>query len=191
VQDAEPVLAADERGLVESLLEAAFEQHSLHVAGPPVTYDPKAGIAAAQVLARACWLHAIGNESDTVALNLEADPCSSGAHLSADVTLRFLPAVLRRARARQAESGLVKALDRILRAWPLSGVLADLDGTPTATLDFGGHPGLQLLYAERLAATDRVGWLPPPGPAREWVERVYHERGIPIPALVLEEDDCA
>ena len=49
---------------------------------------------------------------------------------------------------------------------------------------FGGHPGLQLLYAERLAGVGRPGWVPPSGPAREWVERVHSERGRPLPAAI-------
>jgi len=68
-----------------------------------------------------------------------------------------------------------------------SGVLADLDGTPATPPEFGGHPGLQLLYAERLAETGRAGWVPATGPAREWVERVYQERGKLMPAVSKEE----
>ncbi len=58
----------------------------------------------------------------------------------------------------------------------------DLDAEPLGPLDFAGHPGLQLLYAERLAAAPRAAWVPPAGPAREWAERAFHERGRPLPA---------
>ena len=191
VQDAAPVVTSDERGHVAAILHEAFERHAFDVAGPPVIFDPKMGIAAAEVLARACWLHASSDASEAVSLELKAGPSSASAHLSADVTLRFLPAVLRRARAHQPESRLVKELDRLLRTWPLSGVLAELDGAPSTPTDFGGHSGLQLLYAERLVEIDRPGWVPPTGPGREWVERVYHERGNPVPIQLPRENDRA
>ena len=86
---------------------------------------------------------------------------------------------------------LVIGLERLLREWPLSGVLADLEGGPTTSINFGEHQGLQLLYAERLVETDRPDWVPTTGPAREWVERVYHERGKPVPAQLRPEDGRA
>jgi hypothetical protein len=66
-------------------------------------------------------------------------------------------------------------------------VLADLREPPTADPDFGGHPGLQLLYAERLAAREKASWLPKSGPARERVELVYHRLGRPAPRPVTVE----
>jgi hypothetical protein len=103
------------------------------------------------------------------------------------VALRFLPGVYKRARVAGAGSELASELDAILRRWPLSGVLADLDGAPTVVPEFGGHPGLQLLYAERLLRTSRPGWVPAGGPAREWAERVYSEAGRSLPVLLREE----
>ncbi|QJW98879.1 hypothetical protein [Frigoriglobus tundricola] len=186
VQDGPPSLVLSERRSVEGRLRAAFDQHALDVAGPPIAFDPDAALRAAEVLARACWLLVSGDEGTRPALAL--DPARApGANLSADVTLRFLPVVHRRARARGPDGTLVIALDRILRAWPLSGVLADLDGEPVTAPDFG-HPGLQLLYAERLAATGRAGWVPATGPVREWVERVFAERGVPVPVPLPQED---
>lgn len=180
VQDEAPALPAD-RGPLLADLRAAFERHALDVAGPPLPFDPDAALAAAVALARACWLLVAG-EGELPAM--KADGRTPAAHLSADVCLRFLPAVLRRARHAGGEPAA--SLDRLLRAWPLSGVLADLDGEPTTPPDFGGHIGLQLLYAERLVATGRPGWVPPSGPAREWAERVFAERGRPLPAPPTE-----
>ena len=185
VQHAAPQLAPAERAAVVARLRAAFDLHALDVAGPPVAFDPDVALRAATVLARACWL-LVGTD-DHEPLRLDAVATAS-ANLSADVTLRFLPAVYRRGRAHAPDHPLVTDLDRLLRAWPLSGVLADLDGAPTAALDFGGHAGLQMLYAERLAAAARTGWVPPDGPARGWVERVFAEYGTPVPAALPKED---
>jgi hypothetical protein len=165
------------------LLRVAFDRHALDVAGPAVPFDPAAAVEAAVVLASACW--SLVSE-EPVRLKLRCEPSSPSAHLSGDVTLRLLPAVYRRAKLR-AEP-LAAELDALLRRWPLSGVLADLDGEPTTPPDFGGHPGIQLLYAERPAGTGRPGCVPADGPAREWVERVFAERCKPVSAPVSEED---
>src|SRR5436190_1084973 len=52
-----------------------------------------------------------------------------------------------------------------------------------------GHPGLDLLYAERLADRPHPAWVPPPGPARDQVERVFARLGkpVPVPATVPTE----
>lgn len=184
VQDSPPAFSGRERPAVVEVLRSAFARHALDVAGPPVQFEADVALKAAEVLARACWALVA---TEPVVVELAAEPSSPSAHLSADVTLRLLPGVYRRARAGDPAGELTAAIDRVLRRWPLSGVLADLDGEPTTPPDFGGHPGLQLLYAERHAGTGRPGWVPAGGPAREWAERVYSERGRPLPTP-LDED---
>jgi hypothetical protein len=183
VQDSPPSLPPRARPAAVEALRAAFVRHALDAAGPPIPFDPDIAVEAAGVLARACWALVA---AEPAAVELDAEPASPSAHLSADVALRVLPGVYRRARAGDPSGELVAGIDRVLRRWPLSGVLADLDGGPTTPPDFGGHPGLQLLYAERLAHTGRPGWVPADGPAREWAERVYSEHGRPLPALLTE-----
>jgi hypothetical protein len=181
VQDAPPDLPSAERTRLQARLRAAFDLDALDVGGPPISFDPDTATRAALALARACWL-LVSSEQGEVALSAGASP---SAHLSADVTLRFLPAVHRRARLRDPDRALTHSLDRLLRTWPLSGVLADLDGAPITVPDFA-HPGLQLLYAERLAVTRRAGWVPGAGAGREWAERVFTERGLALPEPLKE-----
>jgi hypothetical protein len=188
VQEEPPALTVVERPAILEVLRTAFEDHILDVAGPPVPFAPDAALGAAVVLARACWLLVGAEPGEPAALSVGAKPASPAAHLSADVCLRLLPAAYRRARLRDHTGGLAVELERLLREWPLSGVLADLDGSPTTPPTFDGHPGLQQLYAERLALTGRPGWVPESGPAREWVERVYQERGKPVPAPPPKEE---
>ncbi len=71
---------------------------------------------------------------------------------------------------------LVALLADVLRQWPLSGVLSDLEDGPPVPPDLGGHEGLMMLYAERLVSHDRPGWLPE-GRALEYVELVRGGRG--------------
>jgi hypothetical protein len=151
-----------------AILAGAYESFALSIAGPPVPFDPPAAVAAAGLLANACWfLLDRSAPPETVAreVALPNKPHSAAQHLSADLTLRLLPAVLRRARAVAADDPLAVALTGVLRAWPLSGVLADLDAGPDEPPDFDGHPGLRLLYAERLAGRDRPAWRPAPAVA--------------------------
>jgi len=172
-------------------LHVAYDRHSLDVAGPTVAFDPEAALWAALTLANACWALVGSDRMERLEVPVSPAAKTAATHLSADVVLRFLPAVYRRAIARGPESGLTTDLARLLRAWPLSGVLADLDGEPSATPEFGGHPGLQMLYAERLVVTGRAGWLPVNGTAREWVDRVFEERGRPVPAPLPKEEPRA
>ena len=79
-------------------------------------------------------------------------------------------------------------LGDLLRRWPLSGVLSDVEEAPLLSLDFGGHPGLLLLYAERLAQNDRPSWRPEPSsPAWEYYEWVLQQRSGPMTVRAFAE----
>lgn len=166
---------------VRHFLRETFESRAREVAGPALEFDADAGVWTVNVLARACW-RTIGDAGLPLPLDGEREPATPAAHLSADVILRLLPAVYRRVRTRGPDEPLVAELEAIARRWPLSGVLLDLEGPPVTSPDFAGHPGLQLLYAERFVENPRGEWLPPEGPGREWVERICVERGRPVPA---------
>jgi hypothetical protein len=187
VQDDPPTLTAHERPAVERILGEFYEEHALDIAGPPIPFDLPAATEAAELLAHSCWLLVSGDEA--ARLGLKCQPSSPSIHLSVDLGLRFLPAVYRRSKSQNPDGKLTLELDRILRMWPLSGVLACLDGKPASPLDFAGHPGLQLLYAERLVGTGQPGWVPESETARGWSERVFQERGKPLPEYVVEKTD--
>jgi hypothetical protein len=187
VQTARPEYATADGHTVVPLLAAAHGRHALSAAGPPLPFVEPVAVGAAVLLAGACWRLASGEE---LPVTTSAAPTSAADHLSADMVFRFLPAVYRRAKAR-SDTALVGDLEAVLRRWPLAGVLAELDDEPTAALDFFGHPGLQLLYAERLTATARPAWVPAAGPAREWAERVFADRGRPLPARSASAEESA
>jgi hypothetical protein len=164
------------------VLATAFADHVLDVAGPPIPFDANAALAAARLLADACW-RLVAPDDGPVRLPPLGEPRTPAAHLSADVTLRFLPAVYRRAAVRSPDDLLAAALAEVLRRWPLSGVLADLKAPPAGDLTFGGHPGLQLLYAERLLGRELPAWVPTAGLARERAELVFAGRPLPTGRL--------
>ena len=170
-----------------AMLAEAFEACCLTVAGPRITFDPQVACAAAEFLRQAAW--ALVNHDERVndlmkRLKMPVSPRSASHHLSADLTLRYLPQVLRRARGLDPSDPLVAQLTSELRHWPLSGVLADVELGPLGPLDFDGHPGLMLLYAERLAGNDRPAWRPTAhGPGWDYYELVRQEYGQSVSAI--------
>lgn len=178
-----PEIEAGELHAVQRLLAAAYEDHRLDVAGPPIAFDASAALTAAKHFGLACWffLHR-GDPPDEIenCLPRLPPPVSAAQHLSTDLVLRFAAQVHRRAKNLDPGDILTKRLTQLLRDHPLSGVLADIDEGPSTPLRLDDHAGLQLLYAERLAENVRPAWVPQ-GPALAYVEVVFAERGLSVP----------
>jgi MoxR-vWA-beta-propeller ternary system domain bpX4 len=168
----------------QSVLHRAFAEYRLDVAGPPIDFDPEAATAAALFTARACWFAVSRDEPPeqlAAAMNPITEPKSAAAHLSIDLTLRYAVTVHRRIRAQAPEDALPMRLADVLRRCPLTGALSDLTDPPTGDTSLAGHPGLELLYAERLASHFRPAWLPASGRIREVIEWVYQHQGTTLP----------
>jgi hypothetical protein len=178
-----PQLPDEEHHAVRELLASAFTDHRLDVAGPAIPFAPERAIQAVEWFAWSCWflLHR-GEPDQEVARRLKPlpAPVSAAEHLSGDLLFRFLPRIYRRARAVNPRDPLTLRLEDTLRRWPLSGVLAEIEEPPLSEVELAGHPGLLLLYAERLMSRPRPAWLP--GPAgMPFVELVFGERGLRNP----------
>jgi hypothetical protein len=174
-----PESAREPEPAVLTLLEKAYSSYRLEIAGPPIPFEAKTAWSAAELVRQAGWFLVSHDEPEPELesrLQLAGPPATAAQHLSADVTLRYLPQVHRRAQALSPDDLLVKKLTTILRQWPLSGVLADIEEEPLGPLDFDGHAGLCLLYAERLACHEKPAWQPR-GPALEYVRWVWQELG--------------
>lgn len=188
VFDEPPVAPARDRDGAAAFLSRAFSVERMRIAGTSIAYDPDVAVEAAELVRHACWAlvcHDEPAEALGVRLSMRHAPKTAGAHLSADLTLRYLPDVLRRVRALTPTDSLVALLSTTLRQWPLSGVLSDVREPPLSPLDFGGHDGLMLLYAERLAARAKATWVPR-GRAGEFAALVFQETGRPLPSPVPE-----
>src|SRR5262245_39768509 len=139
----EPAVGEDPE--VTDLLQRAYAVYRLRVAGPPLDFDPQAARAAAAVVHHAAWF-LVSRDEPVAELErrvvLAGPPRAPAAHLSADLTLRFLAPIHRRARGRDPADRLTSLLADILRRWPLSGVLADVEDEPLTPPDWGGHAGL-------------------------------------------------
>jgi hypothetical protein len=188
-----PRVIASEHAAARDLLATAYANVRLEVAGPPIAFDAETALAAGELVRQACWFLVHHGEPAAEldrTLHMPGEPVTAAQHLSADLVLRFLPQIHRRARASAPADRLTTLLAVVLRQWPLSGVLADVAETPTTSLDFDGHPGLMLLYAERLARHEKPEWVPT-GRSLEYVSwvapRVANQR-VTKPVLLGEHD---
>ena len=169
-----------------AVLAEAFEIHSLAVAGCRIAFDAEIACVAAEFVRQASW--ALVNRDERVSglakrMTMRGAPQTPSQHLSCDLTMRYLPQVLRRARGLDPSDPLVAEIANLLRAWPLSGVLSDVAEGPLVPPRFSAHPGLMLLYAERLIGNDRLCWRPTRnGPSWEYYELVLQEHGRAAPA---------
>jgi hypothetical protein len=168
---------------LDPCLGEAFAEYRLDVAGPPIDFDLPTARSAARALAWSCWFLVSHREDDADverAVSMPHRPTNAAHHLSADLLFRYLLQVHRRARVVATDDLLTLCLARLLRDWPLSGVLSDVTDAPAAPPDLAGHPGLQLLYAERLARNEKPAWVPAPS-ARGYVELVRARLSRPLP----------
>lgn len=166
-----PLESSEPRRVIEAI-EQAYARYRLDVAGPLIPFDGGVALDAARLVAEACWALVRRQEpADDLAkrLAIARGPSTPAHHLSADLLLRFVPQLIRRARALDPADPLAAILSDLLRRWPLSGVLASLEEGPASTLDFGGHEGLMLLYAERWVRHENPAWQPS-GRLLEYVE---------------------
>jgi hypothetical protein len=147
---------------VERRLRAAYSAYSLDLPGPPIAFRLDVAFHAAEVVRQACWaLLSRDAPPDELAgrVAMPSNPRTPSDHASADLALRYLPRVYRRARAIDPSDPLAFLIAGVLRLWPLSGVLAGIDDGPETPASLGA-PGLMLLYAERFAACGRSAWAP-------------------------------
>ena len=181
----QPTWQLSDEGLDE--LKSALRDQSLALAGPPIVGSLESLIPAMQVTYRfgRRTLHPETTPAESDAsLKMPQPPRSPEEHLGADLAFRFLPGLLQRLLTRDPGDELAAALKKLLREWPLSGVLADIPEAPTSPLNFGGHLGVRFLYAERLADRERAGWQPPVEDS-DGLDLVYQTLGRP-PVVRLE-----
>jgi MoxR-vWA-beta-propeller ternary system domain bpX4 len=187
-----PIPQESDHASALSRLEAAFQIHRLDVAGPPIPFDGPRALLAAELVRQSSWF--LINRSESVEtmerfLIWPRPPRTASEHLSADLTFRFLPRIQRRSRSIAPGDRLASFLADLLRAWPLSGVLSDIPEGPKDVGDLGGHVGLWMLYAERLARDEKPAWMPR-GPAREYVELVFRGLGKGRSSLLAQPTEA-
>lgn len=185
---------ASERAKVVALLRSAFAQYQLDLAGPRLPFDEPTALVAARWCLSACWFVVSREEPEEVVeatLHWLPQFRNAAEHLAADLTLRYVPQIMQRARLAGRDNAVVRAIGELAGRVPLLGVR--LDGPPGPAgvpTSLGGHDGLHLLYAERFAANPRLEWLPAMGPLRLMCERVLarQRRELPRPIEQIQFD---
>ncbi len=166
-------------------LARGFHLDSLNLAGPPLSFAARHALAAAQLLADACWCLLEADEPRAAKPPGHAwrlPPAATAAELaSVDLVLRYLPDVYRHAHVQAPDQPFTPALCTLLHRWPLAGVLADLAEPPIGDVRLGDHFGLQLRYAERLLQRPRAAWLPSVARTYAVVAMVFQEANQPLP----------
>jgi len=174
-----PVASLAEHHEAAKWLAEVYGEYRLDVAGATLDFDSELALAAGEFLWQSCWcLVRRDLEPNRIEkfLQFPQSPKSPAQHLSVDLLFHYLPQVHRRSRALSPEDILTRRLEEVLCRWPFSGVLSDIAAAPLGDLDFSGHSGLQLLYAERFRRHPRPEWQPQ-GRTSECLELVLQEYG--------------
>lgn len=173
---AKPVPSVKDHAGAEQILRRAHAGYRLDLAGPLLEFRAETAMRAAELVRQACWFLVSHDEPDEVVMRMLTMPPAEvpADHLTADLVFRYLAQVERRARGHAPDDALAKQTAKLLREWPLSGIMSDAPDAPLTPLDFGGHSGLLMLYAERLARNEKPEWLPQ-SQGREYVELVYRD----------------
>lgn len=162
-----------------AILKREYDRERLRRPGNSPPFSAATAARAAELTRQACWFLVSREEPDELVKRRVrlaiADPSPSD-HASADLTLRYLSVIHRRACGFRLDDPLVLALSDVLRAFPLSGVLTAIHDPPTASLEFGGSLALMMDYAERWAANPKPEWRPDSDAARDCVEWAESER---------------
>lgn len=158
-QTGEVTVASHLTPFTEADLAAATEclgrQHAaeaLHLAYQAPAFEPEAAGWAATLLYRSAQLTFLRDYDEAaVAEHLAGWPgvATPEASYSADLTLRYLPALLAQARHLAPADALVSRLQALAQQWPLSfvgGAPAPAEA-PAAVL---AHPALRTLYLDRI-----------------------------------------
>ncbi|QDU88428.1 hypothetical protein Pla175_18060 [Pirellulimonas nuda] len=137
-------------------LEAFEREYRLELPGDPPGFDPAAALWAAVSLYLASSL-AIHRDSELSAINGAApsplpDRMRAASHYSVDLTMRFLPSLLKLAKRASSDDPLLGRLMQWGRDWPLSSVgiagIGDVDASTLRT-----SPTLLRLYSDRILAS--------------------------------------
>lgn len=157
---------AAELNAAAAVLESFETEYRQELAFAPPPLSRPALVWSAQIVYRACSLLTFREFNAEQVQTALAVPCprtpTFDVVYSVDLTLRFLPDLLRLARAASQDDPLVKILMDLAEQWPLSSV-----GIPAVTvrgpLTFLDHPCLRQLYLDRILVEQDESRLSDPG----------------------------
>lgn len=147
-------ISAEELEQTGHYLKQEYEQETISYPHTPPKFTAQAAVWAARLVFNAAQLVLYREQKTQELASLLSDYASdidASAILSADLTLRFLPAILQQLKAIDPEDVLIETLEKQLHVWHYSG-LSYVQET-TVTEDFkiiNDDPCLLQLYLDRI-----------------------------------------
>jgi hypothetical protein len=137
----------------------------LNLAGQAPAFLPNVALWAARLFHRGCQFLVCRDVDAAIVATALQDPCpenhSPATDYSADLTLQYLPDLIRMAQQVASADPLAQQLLAIAREWPLSSV--GVRGLEKLNPDgFIAHSGLGQLYVDRILAREDVSRLGDP-----------------------------
>lgn len=149
----------EERELLTDYLQLEYEEEVYGYPYRAPVFDAKAAYWAAKTVFFACqfMLHRELDKKDLEELlpNYKG-ALSASAQLSADLSLRFLPAIIMHAQMLDPEDVLIPNLERKLQQFHYSGIGYSLDRTKLDYQQVKQHPTLKQLYIDRVIAKKAI-----------------------------------
>jgi hypothetical protein len=145
-------LTSEDLAGTTTFLEQEYECEALHFPHAVPPFDASAALWSTRIVYTSAQLllarESMPTELPTLLPDYEGAQTPS-AILSADLCLRFLPAMIKHLRAADSEDPLIPLLEKHLITWHYSGVDHPLD---IAALDFSAYtdPCLHALYRDRI-----------------------------------------
>lgn len=155
VSDPQPI-SQEAKDEAVSLLSDFELEYRVTLPGDPPAFDSTAAAWSASALYTASSLLVYRDRGkEVVDKLLDMDPPdrnNTAAHYAVDLTMRFLPDLLKLAKSAATDDPLVERLKLWAVAWPLSSVGIDAVGPVDAT-PLRSSPTLMLLYVDRVMMT--------------------------------------
>jgi hypothetical protein len=143
----------EERALLVEYMKLEYEEEKYGYPYKAPEFDEEAAFWAAKTVFFACqfMLHRELDKKDLEELLPDYQgKLTASAQLSADLCLRFLPAIIMHAQMLDPEDVLIPNLERKLQQFHYSGIGYDLDRASLDYQQIKQHPTLKQLYIDRI-----------------------------------------
>lgn len=152
-----PFTSADEKVTIQ-LLQQYYNEDIQEMPGTASAFNEKAALWAAKYFYIAVQLTVLRDEGETV-INEKLLPfgeaVDASAMYSADLILRYLPALLQLAKGLSPADVLVKVLEQTAALWPFSSVGIETEEIKNEAVIFS-DASLRIAYADRLIAAKDI-----------------------------------
>lgn len=158
VQAATTSFSEDDKKETIKILQQYYSEDILEMPGAAPAFDEAAALWASMFFYNAVHFTVLRDEEETVVketLHVFAGPINAGAIYSADLILRYLPALVQLAKGLSPADILVKVLEQTGAEWPFSSTGIEIAVAKNEAGIFT-HPSLAIAYTDRLIAAKDI-----------------------------------